>query len=71
MMIVAEGVESVEQQAILGVAGCELLQGYLYSPPLPASDLETCWLTTTTTTTNLNNFDTEVATEVPVVLELQ
>jgi diguanylate cyclase (GGDEF)-like protein len=35
MTVVAEGIETPEQYAILMQMGCELGQGYLFSPPLP------------------------------------
>jgi len=36
--VVAEGVETEEQLDILGRHHCDLLQGFLISPPLPAAD---------------------------------
>ncbi|MFA7291808.1 MAG: EAL domain-containing protein [Rhodocyclaceae bacterium] len=36
--IVAEGVESEAQLAFLRSLGCDQLQGYLFSPPVPAGD---------------------------------
>jgi len=35
---VAEGVETKEQKSILSTLGCDLLQGYLYSKPIPKDD---------------------------------
>jgi EAL domain-containing protein (putative c-di-GMP-specific phosphodiesterase class I) len=36
--IVAEGVETVEQMVFLRDLGCDQLQGFLFSPPVPADD---------------------------------
>ncbi|NJD25287.1 MAG: EAL domain-containing protein [Betaproteobacteria bacterium] len=38
LKVLAEGVESAEQAKILSDMGCELVQGYLYSQPLPAEE---------------------------------
>lgn len=38
--VVAEGVESIEQMEFLARLGCNVMQGYLISPPAPAEDLE-------------------------------
>ncbi|WP_054285441.1 putative bifunctional diguanylate cyclase/phosphodiesterase [Gulbenkiania mobilis] len=43
MKVVAEGVESAGQVAILRNTGCDQVQGYFYSMPLPAADL-VMWL---------------------------
>jgi predicted signal transduction protein with EAL and GGDEF domain len=43
MRVVAEGVERVDQQEALESWGCDLMQGYLYSKPLPIDELNT-WL---------------------------
>jgi len=36
MKVVAEGVETIEQAQLLRAEGCDLLQGFLLSKPLPA-----------------------------------
>ena len=41
LRVVAEGVETLAQRDFLGRIGCEVLQGYLYSQPLPAREMET------------------------------
>ena len=38
--VVAEGVETVGQLSLLKDAGCELVQGYYFSRPLPAEEFE-------------------------------
>jgi diguanylate cyclase (GGDEF)-like protein/PAS domain S-box-containing protein len=38
VQVVAEGVESQEQCAILRQMGCDFLQGFCFAPPLPAGD---------------------------------
>ncbi|MBC7860603.1 MAG: EAL domain-containing protein, partial [Burkholderiaceae bacterium] len=43
LSIVAEGVESEAQAQFLRACGCDIAQGYLYSPPLPAAALA-AWL---------------------------
>jgi EAL domain-containing protein (putative c-di-GMP-specific phosphodiesterase class I) len=45
LAIVAEGVERVEQRDYLREAGCDAIQGYLLSRPMPASDVVE-WLRT-------------------------
>lgn len=41
LKVVAEGVETPSQQALLADLGCEFVQGYLHAPPLPADRFET------------------------------
>lgn len=38
--VVAEGVETNEQQSLLCDIGCQYLQGFLYSKPIPAHEFE-------------------------------
>ncbi len=38
--VIAEGVETEEQCEALRQLGCQIMQGYLYSRPVPAEDLE-------------------------------
>jgi diguanylate cyclase (GGDEF)-like protein len=38
--VVAEGIENVQQLAILRRLGCEFGQGYLFAPPLPVAAIE-------------------------------
>jgi EAL domain-containing protein (putative c-di-GMP-specific phosphodiesterase class I) len=40
MRVTAEGVENEQQAAILAGLGCTEVQGFLYSRPIPASELE-------------------------------
>ena len=40
LKVVAEGVETPQQAAFLTMNNCDLLQGYLYSRPLPADEFE-------------------------------
>lgn len=40
LRVVAEGVETTEQLGILAEMGCDEYQGYLYSKPISAADLE-------------------------------
>ena len=40
MAVVAEGVETQEQQRILTGLGCDALQGFWFSDPVPAEDIE-------------------------------
>jgi diguanylate cyclase (GGDEF)-like protein len=44
LSVVAEGVETEAQAAVLWREGCDAMQGYLYDRPLPADVLERRWL---------------------------
>ena len=37
--VVAEGVETEEQAALLLKLGCDEMQGYLFSPPVPPAEV--------------------------------
>lgn len=39
LKVIAEGVESEEQLAVLRDLGCDVVQGFLFSRPLPAADM--------------------------------
>jgi EAL domain-containing protein (putative c-di-GMP-specific phosphodiesterase class I) len=39
LQVVAEGIENHDQMALLIEEGCDVGQGYVFSPPLPFSDV--------------------------------
>lgn len=40
MTVIAEGVETLPQKALLEQLRCDVMQGYLFSRPLPPDELE-------------------------------
>ena len=44
MKVVAEGVETESQLALLQSYGCHEIQGYYLSPPLPADEFQRRWI---------------------------
>ncbi|MGZ4957573.1 MAG: EAL domain-containing protein, partial [Methylobacter sp.] len=44
MTVVAEGVETESQLALLQSYGCDEIQGYYLSPPLPADEFQRRWI---------------------------
>ena len=40
LKVIAKGIETNEQLTVLTKYGCHMMQGYLYSPPLPPSEFE-------------------------------
>ena len=45
LRVIAEGVETEQQQAFLRAEGCDEGQGYLYSRPVSATDFLSTWHT--------------------------
>jgi EAL domain-containing protein (putative c-di-GMP-specific phosphodiesterase class I) len=39
LTVIAEGIEDAQQLALLRSQHCEIAQGYLFSPPIPAEDI--------------------------------
>ncbi len=46
LKVVAEGVETVEQERLLSILGCDAVQGYLYSKAVPRDEFESGFLRT-------------------------
>jgi EAL domain-containing protein (putative c-di-GMP-specific phosphodiesterase class I) len=44
LRVVAEGVETEDQRALLRSWGCDEMQGFLISRPVPAEEFERVWL---------------------------
>jgi len=40
--VIAEGVETVEQEQFLNLRGCHAYQGYFFGKPMPLVDFESC-----------------------------
>ena len=43
LAVIAEGVETEAQLTFLADLGCDEIQGYLFSRPVPAEELSPCW----------------------------
>lgn len=43
MDVVAEGVETEEERKLLEERDCEVFQGYIFTPPLPAHEMTEWW----------------------------
>jgi len=41
LRVVAEGVESASSAAVLAAVGCDIAQGFHYSPPVPGEQIPT------------------------------
>ena len=41
LKVIAEGVETAQQRDLLAGMGCDFAQGYLYSRPVSASEMDT------------------------------
>src|SRR5699024_10703637 len=59
MQVVAEGVEEQVQLQFLQGNDCQLMQGYIYSPPVSSKDLTTLLSSTTLKPKNLYGRKTE------------
>jgi len=46
LRVIAEGVETLRQMEVLHRLGCSVMQGFLFSKPLPPDDLE-LWISQT------------------------
>lgn len=44
LAVIAEGVETTAQQTHLRQLGCNQYQGYLFSHPVPAAELQAGWM---------------------------
>jgi EAL domain-containing protein (putative c-di-GMP-specific phosphodiesterase class I) len=44
LKVIAEGVESEDQRSLLKLLKCDEMQGYLFSRPLPAAEVEAKFL---------------------------
>jgi EAL domain-containing protein (putative c-di-GMP-specific phosphodiesterase class I) len=64
LKVVAEGVEVASSWKALGRLGCDLIQGYYVSKPLPAKEF-TAWMAARTTA------DQSASVEVPILSEAQ
>ncbi len=63
MKVVAEGVETESQLMLLQSYGCQEIQGYYLSPPVPADEFQKRWIVTDTGRNSTGNHSTFRKTE--------
>jgi EAL domain-containing protein (putative c-di-GMP-specific phosphodiesterase class I) len=68
--VIAEGVETEAQRAALIAAGCPMMQGYLFSRPKPAAELESYLSGSTSNMDDLLRIGTMVRNTASVLLEV-
>lgn len=72
LTVVAEGVETSEQEGLLRRFGCDLVQGYLYSRPQTESDLLSYLVSSQPGPPNgVNTFSATAANTAAVALPVQ
>jgi EAL domain-containing protein (putative c-di-GMP-specific phosphodiesterase class I) len=60
MSLIAEGVETAEQAAVVQLLGCDFIQGYFTGRPMPLDQLE-AWLAERRETAHVPGFDRPAA----------
>lgn len=64
MSVVAEGVETTEQLDILRKKSCDEIQGYVFSPPVPAEEIEELLCDSHQYQDKIRAFDTGISSEI-------